>query len=307
VRPGQTRALELDVAAPDALTATITGAVLFDDGTPVSGVEVQAGAALPADEVPSLVFRALTDSAGRYELRVLDLGLGYEVGVVDFLDRYRSFAGVRPGTRGLDIVLRPAWRVLARAHEVRGGSALVLDEDVQLYARAGASAGFWRLAPVAGLPDAGGWHEFWIDASEPDLLALPLGPFATHAGRLVPRVSLDWDEPPRVEFVLEPGLELALHASEESGPFPADHGLYLIQEELQGELDAARRGAWGPQRVLAERAQVSFDGDGRALVRGLSPGWHRFRVFPPDVRVDPETLDVGAGTRALALRWSYRE
>ncbi len=306
--PGQQLALELAVTAPVELAATISGAVLFDDGRPAAGFEVEARATRPGDEGASLIVGGTTDSAGEFTLDVLDVGLDYEVEVLDFRDRYASFAGVRPGTRGLDIVLPSARRVLARVRDAHGGGALVLDEEVQLFARTDPRAGFWRLSPVSGLPDAGGWQEFWLEAGEVDLLALPLGgELGGYGSKVALRVELERDSPTRVDLALEWGVELIVRVSGESGGLPGEYGLYLVEEELGDELGSARVTQRGPQSVLAERALVVFDEEGRGVVRGLAAGGYRLLVFPEGVRVVPERVEVDAGTREVVVGWEYRE
>jgi len=110
---------------------------------------------------------------------------------------------------------------------------------------------------------------------------------------------------------LERGLELRFALDPASGAWPAEHALVLVEEAAweEARLDRDGNGWRGmpsasfPNDALAWR-RLSFDGDGRAGLRGLAPGRHRFKVFPDDLVIEPAGLEVDVGTaEPIVIRW----
>lgn len=297
---GDQRRVVLDVEAP---SASIAGRVSYEDGAPVADVRVYAGCRWEAGSSYLLMCGAVTNEKGEYELLVTDIGRRFDVFAKDLEGGIQRSDAIAPGARGVDFVLGRAYRCFVRAREARTGAAL--DEEVQFFARADPSYGFEPLRFVSDVPDAGGWYEVWIAAPVPDLLALPRAQeLSSYGTSLLRRAQLTAREAPCFDFELEPGLELAVYLEEGAEAWPAGHWLYLVEEDLAGELDPER-----PTHLdeLASRSQVAFDGAGRATLRGLASGTYRFLVFPDDLLVEPELVRLDASRRSTAVRWSYRE
>jgi hypothetical protein len=302
VRANEERWLALDVVAPTPPEDAIRGVVRFADGEPVADAGVTAWCALPGDVHPSLSFDAFTDARGEFELRVVDLGLSFEV--VAGLGESVAARDARAGERGVELVLPSLHRAEVRVREAHSGATLALGEDVQLLWRESERPRFSALEPISALPDASGAYEFWLPPREIDLLAVPEEPsLLGHAPTLLERVRLG-REPTRIGVELERGVALELHLDDGVEPWPAESELYLLQEGLWDDSNAWRY--LQPLRDLAARTLVVFDAEGRAVLDGLASGRYRFRVHPADVRIEPEVLEVRAGAR-VTLRWDWLE
>jgi hypothetical protein len=49
---------------------------------------------------------------------------------------------------------------------------------------------------------------------------------------------------------------------------------------------------------------VRWSESGAWTSEGLSIGGYRFKVFPPDLAIDPETIDLSDGqSRTVEIRW----
>lgn len=305
---GEVRALDLDVAVP---TTTISGSVRFEDESPVPGHDVFGTCPLPSStpRPAALRYRALTDREGEFELHVPDAELVFAVATLDFQSTPLTQPSVVPGARGVDFVLGRGQRLLLRAREAGTGAALVHGEDVQFLARGDPRYGFWPLR-VSSVPDVDGWYEGWVAEREADLLALPRAAELPLYGTCLLRdARLDGPAPARLEFVLARGLEVALELAEGVAPWPEDHELLLLEEELWGTVHALRnQRRWpGSFEELHAQCAVHFDAHGRAVVRGLAPGSYRFKPLPADLVVDPEYVQVDPGTLPVRVRWSRRD
>ena len=53
--------------------------------------------------------------------------------------------------------------------------------------------------------------------------------------------------------------------------------------------------------------KVVFDKLGVARVTTLRPGRHRFRSYPPGIRIHPNEIDVRPGMDPVEIRWSKAE
>lgn len=299
VPAGTTRSVDLEVEAP---TATISGAVRFEGGTPAVGVEVEASWQLPGEEWASLFGRALTDGDGEYQLYVLDLGEPFAISTG------RLHVAASPGARAVDFELRRGYRLFVRVREAASGRALVRHRDFQLLARAYPPYGFRRLEVRADRPDAGGWYESWLEEPEIDLLALPRGAeLPDHGADAALGVRLDGSEPTRVELALARGLELSLALAEGVSAWPADHELLLVPDALHASIAGTRKFHSTPFDELAEQSSVRFDEHGRAVLRGLAPGSYRFKAIPADVAVEPAFVRLEPGVSAVAVTWSWAQ
>ena len=53
---------------------------------------------------------------------------------------------------------------------------------------------------------------------------------------------------------------------------------------------------------------LDFDRTGKVLLRGLAPETYRFKVFPDELVLDPETIDCAADRprRSIELGWTRK-
>jgi len=305
VGPGEVQALDLDVVPP---RATIQGTVRLASGAPVAGHEVEARCSLPRGGSWPLEIshRARTDVDGRYELHVVDLGLDHDVRTATLAGDVLECPGMAPGSRDVDFRLPTGFRLFLRARESGTGALLLPGQDVRFLVRGDELRGFRPLDFVSRNADVEGWYESWLPEREVDLLAWPSSTLLPlHAAERRSHVALDGPAPPRLELLLERGVDLTVILAAGVDPWPTDHGLLLLDEELwsvvRGPLER-----WTPEFEADVRAagRVVFYGSGRAHLRGIAPGSYRFKVLPGDLLVEPERVRIERETLSVPVRWS---
>lgn len=298
----------------------IAGRVRFEDG-PAARVRVSASCrvgALFEKPVRWLTAELHTDAEGRFRFDAPDVGHPYEI-TAHLGEGGRTLEAL-PGEDELDFTLRRPATLFLRATEASSGRVLS-PMEVRFWWKLPESA---ELRPVA-----------WGFASHPVIegrlpIQVPNGALELEAwasgDTLVPgrgrRVLAALGEPTRVEFALEPGLELRLRMDESNGALPAGHALLLIEEaardfvraptpkvRLPGEVYETECGPSGPPYELATTQPfvlrvLAFDATGSALARALAPGLHVLRVFPADLVLEPDVIDVAAGgALERTVRW----
>jgi hypothetical protein len=210
---------------------------------------------------------------------------------------------VPAGTEGLALHLLAQGRLRFRALDAVTGEPLtsvVLAKSV---------AG--NLAQPIGGPnwpemEASGWCEKELTAGPIELAAF------THDGvHRADRRSLDipTEGVCEVEFRLGPAVSVELRLAPGGGALPERHVLQLLPE-AEWEFSTATLGPGYPSVSFEE---LPFDPTrqrdirlwpGRGvLVGSLAPGRYRFKVFPDDVRIEPEWIDVPA-EGVVDVRWS---
>jgi len=289
--------------------AAISGLVRFADGRPVAGAEL--GATCLARGKGCLLFTAQTNGRGEYSLAVPDIGQRFTVSVVSRLEHLER-VDVAAGTTALDFVLPDLHPLLVRVVDAATGVPLRVSNAVRLAARA-SGADFEPVHVEAGI-DMDGWTELWLAAERVDLLAQPADRDLDGYGLVVRRgielrsqvaaLRADTGVVPRVELRLERAAPLVLELDPKGAPWPDEHELALLEEELCDAVQLSREGWESKLHGLRSLRHVDFDEHGRAELAGFGPGRYRFQVFPADVALDPAEIVVErGGGLPVVVRW----
>jgi hypothetical protein len=296
----------------------IAGRVRFEDG-PAARVKVSASCRVPASPAEKpirwLTAELRTDAEGRFRFDAPDVGHPYEI-TVHLGEGGRTLEAL-PGEDELDFALRRPATVFLRATEASSGRALS-PRDVRFWWKPAESA---ELRPIDSMwrPELEGRLPIQVPNGTLELEAWPSKDVLVPArGR---SVLAALGEPTRVDFALEPGLELRLRLDETGGAFPPGHALLFLEEAARDSVrvpaprapptGAIYETVCGPTPLYEPATtqpfvlrELVFDATGSVTVRGLAPGRHVLRVFPADVVLEPETIDVAAGTaEPVRVRW----
>jgi large repetitive protein len=258
--------------------ASITGAVLGPEGTPV------AGAVVEARQGQSWSTNGQVSAAdGRYDL------LGMSPGTYTVVARVPGLApgmtaNVVVGTEGetrADVTLRPGGRVTGR---------LVTSSERPL-------AGRVRVQEVAGAPlpedvqellraDAGADGRFQIEAAPPGSITLVASGRGVAAARVDTDVRGDGSTTDVGDVVLDPGVTIEGHVRDRSGSAIADANIY----------------GWRLGRMSAGVApQGVTDGDGAYALAGLTEGTYQLTVNAPGFARAQLKVEAGATSADVTL------
>ncbi len=298
VEPGAE--LEHDFTLELAMSS-IAGRLRFEDGAPGGNLTVSF-----VSRMHRIDGRVQSAHDGSYEFEVPDGGADYMVAVWSSNELHRR-EGIQAGDRSVDFVLPDAGTLRLRVVDQETGTAVT--EYVLSWRRPGEAA--YRRTGLA-LADGGGWMEQPLPVGPVELLvrADPLGYRALElADRHVSRSA------PLTETVaLQRGVTLTVELDESSGPWPAQLALFLLEEE-SWEGVRARNGQHVSEygelydHLTIEHRRLGFDAGNEAVVRGLAPGLHRFKVFPDDVVIEPETIEIGGERqpeKPVVIGWRRR-
>ena len=166
-----------------------------------------------------------------------------------------------------------------------------------------------NCVPVLGRNRSGGWFAEDVPLGTIGLLvrADALGYCAT----IVEDVVITEDQETRVTIELERGLDLTLLLDFASGPWPEDHALFLVEDEVWDEIHydqlSIDGGSLYPLASLLDR-QARFDVYGITYFHGLTPRLHRFKVFPDDLVIEPAELELmRRPSESIEIRWRRKE
>ncbi len=304
------QAAELGIALQLAL-GSISGRVLETGDEPARGVRVQAEA-----DGGCIVHRAVTDDEGRFELEVDERFLAYTLSAREGPDPPRV-EGVAPGSE--DVVLRLTDLTTLRYRVVDRDTQRPIVDSRLLWRRPGEDRYRTRGFGRRGLPDPEGWHEVDLARGVYDLGISMARYDAAYLPTFIDGVHLG-AEGGALLFEVERGLQLDLRSGGERPKkkgkrrnkrrWPKDVTVLLLDLEY---LDDVRyksgKDSWsfGPDldgtNPLASW-KVSFDKLGHARVRALRTGLHRFRSFPPGIRIHPAEIDVRPDMDPIEIQWS---
>ena len=279
-------------------SATISGRVLFDDGGPVSGLEVACEAAKGGDSV-----FVETAADGSYSAEVIEDG---QLHAVVFEHGKTAFTReVLPGASGVDFVVPRAAQLFARI--VDGESGEAVQEDVELYwRRSGESAlqplFLGRLVPF----ESDLWHRLELPASRVDLWVVEnrkRGRNGFQPAR-IEGLELASEHANRAVFELERGLTVRFVMDPSNEPQPNGRRVHLLEDGSTGSL---------PEVVLAAREAVFRVNEAdksaprSATVRGLAPGRYRLATSD-DLVLEPASVELKEGVfEPIVVSWSSRE
>lgn len=253
------------------------------------------------------------DRNGRYALRLVPPG-PYDIQVLTDsipLERQR----VPAGAIGVDFVLPELGKVRLRVVDAKTKAPLQwYSHERVLGWRPSGERGFRRLR--VGVKD--GRAEFELPAGLVDL-SLRL---RTHRPRVVRGVLVRAVAKPMPVLVeLEKGIEVRVRCRTGDGVL-RDHALFLLSDDERQMV----RGPFPPQGAPAFGDDMSWSGAlantrvhgihlwlqdpalTQRLVRtrvfeGLAPGRYHLVVFPNDLVVEPETIEVRQGTETVDITW----
>jgi hypothetical protein len=157
-------------------------------------------------------------------------------------------------------------------------------------------------------PDADGWREQQFPSGRVDLIAGTRS--ADHVPRLLEDVLVPASaEPARIELVLARSLRVEVVLAEGLEPPPEGVEILLVEEAYFDqvrplpETDSWESGPLGPAFV---KRFAYFDRKRTCEPGGLGPGRYRFKVEPPDIVVEPESVTLVEGENPpIELRWRY--
>ena len=288
--------------------ATIEGTVRYEAGAPLGNVQVSTY--LNENHSPR-PFVTKADEAGYYVLEVL---AGHSYNVVATHDRSQVRRDdITAGSRGVDFEFARYGRLLLK---------LVDAEQERPIGDLGAGSVLWR--------PRGDTH--FRAATSPDLagrpvkprvsvdgileLLLPLGAVDIHIGLnelgYVPQTQLGLLVEPEpngpIHIALVRGVDVTVKLS---GQGPEEPCVFLFLEER--EVPAVRYAPGGAVRI--GRVELASDllelSDRRCLevgtFRGLEPGRYTVRAFPDLAKVEPQWVEVAAGTSQATVQFTVKE
>jgi hypothetical protein len=296
-------------------TGFITGRVTRQDGTPASGLEVNARAERPAG---SLIWNnsSRTHDQGGYVVTVPRRGT-FRVSVADGgVESVRP--GIAAGTEGVDFVLPEMGQLLFRVLQRETGEPVDLTSLSWRPAGRGEyesvhpetqERGFMDSRP---LTDSQGFRRVRLPIGSVDL-HLYAGQAGFQSARRENVPVRGEGEPERVTFELERGVRVHIQL-DPPGRLPPGTFVALPPAELWSELSCTlnergnNRLSFGGVHPATGIGRLIFGDDGRASMRGLAPGRYRLKVFHVPVRLEPEEVVVtargpGSAEEPFVVRW----
>ena len=298
---------EVDLRVP---TRPITGRVLLEDGNPAIEAEVDASCSLHGkgeNYWERLHVSAQVAPDGSYVVQVPDLGGLYRVEAEQH-HAETSVDGVLPGASGIDFVLPVSGRLLFRV--VDGVTRKPLHENGFALEWKRSNEEEFDSWHVSAAPDADGWYEDWLPNGRLDLRAglqfqKDLYAPALLEGVLIPSTG----DAPRFEFVLQRLSAVILQLAEGCPVVPEDHSIALIRQEFWAEVrfDDDARTWMGVEFPSSERGGLVFlESLEPTRLNGLSPGRYLFKVFPPDIVIEPSEVVVEEEMpEPVVVRWRW--
>lgn len=289
-------------------TRPIAGRVTFEDGGAAPRVAIDASFPLvdPGKGYwDRLHVSNKTAEDGSFTLDVPDVTDSYRV-VAKLDEDEQSIEGVRAGTSGINLVLARSGVLQFRFRDAQTDEILP-SRNFELGWRRPAEERFhslhlgWALAP-----DPDGWFEKRLPSGRLDLRVRE-DDQPKYVSTSVEDVLIRPNEPTRVEFMMVPGRSMELYLAEDQRPFSAKHAVLLVEADLwEGVQHRSEGNSWDGGALGSEITNrfVQFDSEGRAMIYGLSSGRFRFKVFPGDIAIEPEFVEVGESAPGkVTLRW----
>ncbi len=275
----------------EVILARIAGRVLRADGSPLIAprrkrVTAKAGSGQG--------FSSRVARRGRFTITVPASEPEYELyvgaGVASI-----PFGPVAPGTEDVEIII-PATGTL-RCRALSDVDRRILMTDIA-----------WRPVGESPFRAVAFSHADWISLEVPvgEVDLLFRGDRSGHAPKILRNVRVEPSSTREIEVTLIPGIELRLTRSR-GLPALDEHHAFLLEEsewdhfEYKNEEGRVRvdGNTLLPGFSWRERA-VAFRGE-QARIQGLLPGTYRFKVFPDDLVIRPETVVIPPGVTELEV------
>lgn len=286
--------------------STISGRIVTAAGCSMEALEVRARG---WDDVePGCAFSGLCDAEGAYRIDVADMPAPYVVSF-PYGDTQQRSEPIAAGTRGVDFVVPDLGTVRFRAVDATTGRPL---SDFERWWRPTGEPLF-REDSFSDAPGPEGWREARLPSGSIDLLFR--ADWLGYQHVLVIGLKLAADCELEVEARMQRGFSLELVPAPGVAAFPGDHLVVLVEEELWDEAAVkcleryttfqpcelfpghrlSRRGVWlrAPSRPVR--------------LTGLAPGRYRFKVFPDDLEITPERIELTeTPDEPVEIRWKWR-
>jgi hypothetical protein len=292
---GQVTQVDLDVRMA---MSTISGTLSDFHGAPLAGVQISFWN--PADHS---TFSGVSEDDGAWSIRVADVPEEYRIQCRRPLRE--EGLEVRAGTKDLALHELASGRLRYRALDAATGERI---SAVQLALR-GADGEQRTIGSSAGnAPDTTGWAE--VDLPEGNH---QLGAWSIDRAYLgVTRdVHIAPDSVSEVEFRLERSEAVTMRLVPNAQPLPDGH-VALLLTDTEWELVTADFDEGRPKVSFAalpfepgRYRELFLRPERSQILRGLAPGRYRFKVFPDDVRIEPEWIDVPA-EGVVEVRWAAK-
>jgi len=297
VRPGEEVHHDFDLRAR---LAPISGRVLHPDGR--AGADLFLGGLCRRDD-DWIWFDTTTSEGGDFELRV-PAGVGpWDLSVTGHGRYPVKRPNVPGGAKDVVIVLPALGMLRYRAHDEESGKLV----EFEAWLRDGPGRFDQELANEYLRPDPDGWRSIEIREGSYELM-LRSDRFG-YEPLILRSVSIHADRTTEVDPGLRRGIDLRLTLAPRSDPLPENHAVFLLEESAwDGVRHSEEDGWWDGGEAHPDSSFYSrllrFDGE-TATLRGLAPGRYRFKVFPDDIKIEPERVELPVAESRLEVSWSF--
>ncbi len=309
VRSGERTLVEIALELP---TAVISGRVADPGGIPVPGVHVRA-------DSPGACLGGVTttDEEGDWSLEVGSEVTAYTVSW-QLRDEIIERAGVAPGKSDVDLVVKRTGTLRCQILCSDTGKPPAM---AGLMWRRSGSEHFRNLrlhgtfpSPDTA-PDTAGWFQFEVPGGPIEVIAVLDARSDYLPSELVAVTILPDGQPAQVALVLPRGHELHIQLAEGAELWPQEILAVLVEDSLWDELWIERSNSGGllwnwelthPGIGFGSSRSVRAALSEQRPIRKLAPGRYRFKVVPPVISIEPESIEVsGNETEPIELRWSW--
>jgi hypothetical protein len=281
--------------AVEIAVVTIRGSLSAVDGSAAPGVAVRA--------VGSSRHHTTTAADGTWTLHVADVPEPYRIECA--LPLREQGLEVRAGAENVALHVCATGTLRYRTREVESGRTIA-SIGVLRFDSPGQRATVAH--PAFHPPDTDGWTTVDVPEGEHEFLA-----YSTDAAWLPERRTLriTAGAVSEVEFRFVAAQSLSVRLDPEGAPFPAGHGCLLLPEDDWPLVEAEWRdggarvdyGALLPTPGV--RREPALRPGSIDTLRGLAPGRYRFKVFPDDIAITPEWIDVPADG-VVEVQWAAK-
>lgn len=173
-------------------------------------------------------------------------------------------------------------------------------EDFRIYSRASAMDLDDRTRLAPGTPVS---------------IELPLGTHDILLGSpdrfpiLLESVRVESGEDPLELHTASPRLYRAtISIAQDLDPLPPDLTVLLLEEEhwdtVKDPTAIGDGSAPYPATTAAAARSLNFSRNRTSTRKSLLPGRYRFKVFPPDITIEPQWIEMGLGDQRIEIRWN---
>ncbi len=293
--PGEERVHDFDL---ELHMTSISGRVRSPQGEPLEGMRVTA-----RRQGGHQNRNAQTAADGGYAVEIPATGELYDV-VASNPPLWERKDGVAEGAEHVDFVLSRVGRISYRPVDPETGANV---PSFDVYWRPTGEKLYRSLQPLDYSPDPEGWFQSDVAVGTVDFMAR--ADMLGYRPLLVPAQAIPVEGSPEPLLLeLQRGLEIELRLAEGLEAPPEGTHVFLLETAAWAGLRYDSEEGWEENEhypsLSHTHRSLHFDDSGRAKLIGLFPGPHRFKVFPPDIAIEPETLDLtGEEREPILIRW----